>query len=893
MTRSTEGAGMSYPQTLTNAAQEACRAEGVEFRDVPADGRWHETNLTDDPRGRGDGRIKLFLDGRGGLVHNWKASAKPRLFFVDDGRTLSDAEWKQREQERWEAIKKAKRERERTAKKAAALWDSGTELRPDHPYYARKLPNTIPPGTLREIPAEQAAAILHYKPKSNKGDGEPLAGRLILAPVHAAGKLTTLELIDEAGRKAALYGPGTKPGGCYWAAQPLPESDRATIAIGEGVATVLSVRHATGYHALSALSAGNLGPLAKAMREQRSAARLLILGDLGNGQNKAEKAAREVGTALALPEFTPEQIQFFQAEHGEPPTDFNDLHQIAGPDEVQRQIAAALEAPAQDAATEDDNTAAGVGDDAESGDEEQEEPDSDSIKAAIASARRAALAGESAGAIARRITKQWKSLKSQAADIAAKAQAWANKLKPESIIEINGLKREITDIQLLNLRFAQLEIPGKTACIIHRPDGLPINPREMSWRTNYQVVITGVDSKGQPKFAEAAHAWMRSADKHFYRRIAFTSKPIADNTYNLFTGYGCEAVEGDCGLILTHVREVICAGNGADYEAMLNLLAWQFQNIGTPSRIIVVLFSEEQQTGKGTLMEHILVPLAGLGGFMSSEAEHGFSRFNDVVRGKFIIFLDEACFAGDRKLGDKLKSVAASKTIAIEGKGVPIIEMPSGINLFMATNHRHAAHVEQADARYWMLEVSACRKGNFSYFAELHRQIENGGLEAFLYFLLNRDISGFVPQRDIQRVNDLLAENQNLSLPGHAKAWLRECLDYEVIRGMGEDGKTDTPWIEGHEFSGSGLHDAYRAWIKKLSDPGVRETSRSEFWRLLTKVGFTAKRESAGSRRALPAIDAAREALNQGEKKPELKPAAHTKKRWDFQRGEWATDAKV
>jgi putative DNA primase/helicase len=71
-----------------------------------------------------------------------------------------------------------------------------------------------------------------------------------------------------AGRKSALYG-GAKTGG-YWAAQPLPDGDGTglTLLIGEGVATVLSAREATGDPAIAALSSSNLLAVTREMRKR-------------------------------------------------------------------------------------------------------------------------------------------------------------------------------------------------------------------------------------------------------------------------------------------------------------------------------------------------------------------------------------------------------------------------------------------------------------------------------------------------------------------------------------------------------------------------------------------------------------------------------------------------
>ena len=49
-------------------------------------------------------------------------------------------------------------------------------------------------------------------------------------------------------------------------------------------------------------------------------------------------------------------------------------------------------------------------------------------------------------------------------------------------------------------------------------------------------------------------------------------------------------------MILQHVREVIAAGDAETSEGLLNLMAWQIQNIGEPSRTVVVM--RVRQTSK-------------------------------------------------------------------------------------------------------------------------------------------------------------------------------------------------------------------------------------------------------------------------------------------------------
>ena len=224
------------------------------------------------------------------------------------------------------------RERADTAKKAAAGWKAATDVKPDNPYLVRK--EIAPTETLREIDADKLAGILGYIPKTS---GEPLAGRLLVAPIKQGGIFSTLELIDGDGRKAALSGRGTRAGG-YWAAQPLPDA-LETLLIGEGVATVLSAREATGHPAIAALSSGNLLAVAQAMRECYPTAALVILADLvkktGKPDRHAIEAAQSVGGKLAVPDFG--------ADRDPGMSDFNDATVTCGQDAVKRAIAGAME----------------------------------------------------------------------------------------------------------------------------------------------------------------------------------------------------------------------------------------------------------------------------------------------------------------------------------------------------------------------------------------------------------------------------------------------------------------------------------------------------------------------------------------------------------------------
>jgi uncharacterized protein (DUF927 family)/phage/plasmid primase-like uncharacterized protein len=257
-----------------------------------------------------------FGDHRTGITQSWRA---------DIGRSLTPAE-STALKARLEAMRKTRkaedaRRRAEAARKAAALWKAAAPVGSDHPYLERK--QVAPVDTLRELGADAVASILGYAPKSN---GEALVGRILLAPIMVGPSMSSCELIDNEGRKSAIYG-GTKAAG-YWAAQALPEGagEGVSLFIAEGVATALSVRAATLQFSVAALSSGNLIATANSIRKRYPAAKLVLAADLakadGSPDQHAVDAALAVGAQMVAPDFGPDRPT--------DATDFNDMAVLLG-----------------------------------------------------------------------------------------------------------------------------------------------------------------------------------------------------------------------------------------------------------------------------------------------------------------------------------------------------------------------------------------------------------------------------------------------------------------------------------------------------------------------------------------------------------------------------------
>lgn len=324
--------------SILEAAQNACAEIGVIFRQVPADGDFHYLDVMDKaPRNRA-GRIKLFADGEGGRVWN-HVTTEDRLFWAKDTQVLSPADRAARkhriEKEREESDRRFAAEREQAALVAIDVFSMAQPISGANPYLSRKM--VEPTETLRDIALEVLVRTVGYHPQVK---GEPIAGeRILIVPVTDGKGLTTIEMIDETGRKPALKSGRKK--GCFWSTGWLPdgEGEGLRIGIGEGVATVLSYHAAYGGLGVAALSCGNLKAVAEHFCTRYPLASVTIIADIGNGQAQAVEAARCTGSRLLTPTFP----------DGSTGSDLNDVHVQFGISAVRKSVdsAALVTLPAE------------------------------------------------------------------------------------------------------------------------------------------------------------------------------------------------------------------------------------------------------------------------------------------------------------------------------------------------------------------------------------------------------------------------------------------------------------------------------------------------------------------------------------------------------------------
>jgi putative DNA primase/helicase len=278
---------------------------------------------------RADGKLRRFSsDGKRGDDAGWyvfHAGTIPAGAFgcwrsdikitwqAEIGRQLTDDEIAANKRKIAEAERKReaaeKKNRELARKQAAEIWESAAEAPADHAYLAKK---GVGPHGLRVDDC----------------------GQLVVPVRDASGVLHSLQFIAADGAKRFLM-CGRKKGCFYIIGQPNGE-----LRVVEGFATGATVLEDTGHAAAICFDAANLPDAAKELRGKFTDLRFIICADddihrpNNPGLTHAREAAAILGGFIAVPDFG--------ENRPEKATDFNDLHQLAGPEAVRACIERAI-----------------------------------------------------------------------------------------------------------------------------------------------------------------------------------------------------------------------------------------------------------------------------------------------------------------------------------------------------------------------------------------------------------------------------------------------------------------------------------------------------------------------------------------------------------------------
>lgn len=189
----------------------------------------------------------------------------------------------------------------------AVIWSRCEAATPGHAYIESKGATAAPLDGLRVVPAGDPLRIM----------GESMAGALVVPVLRPGGELASLQFItvgDTAehlkakGKPTKLNLPGASVEGWFTVGDLLPGG---VAYLCEGIGTAWAAWTATGRAAVVCFGAGNMGKVAQALRQQDSAALLVVCPDVGKEVQAQSIAAAVGGAVAAMPEGWPNNSDLY------------------------------------------------------------------------------------------------------------------------------------------------------------------------------------------------------------------------------------------------------------------------------------------------------------------------------------------------------------------------------------------------------------------------------------------------------------------------------------------------------------------------------------------------------------------------------------------------------
>lgn len=313
------------------------------------------------------------------------------------------------------------------------------------------------------------------------------------------------------------------------------------------------------------------------------------------------------------------------------------------------------------------------------------------------------------------------------------------------------VKYSTSETDVLNLDYG-LAMNGGKAVVIENKfnqslecwETLYHQPKQLELFYSNKLIL--INEKPQNLFK----SWLSSKSRNSFDGIHFIpnkstfktgKQPIQQGgVYNLWHGYTVQPQKGDCSLILKHIYEVWCNKDTDMNNYLLDWVADMFQFPDRQGKTAIVLRSG-QGAGKNIIADGVLAHILGTHALVANRADDFLGRFNSSLGQAVFVFINEAVWGGDKEKKGILKSLITDKFVMVEHKYFDRVKAKNYCHLLFASNESWVVPAEPGDRRYAYLDVSDHRRGDMQYFKSLSRQINNQGRSAFLYEMLNRDIS--------------------------------------------------------------------------------------------------------------------------------------------------------
>jgi hypothetical protein len=272
--------------------------------------------------------------------------------------------------------------------------------------------------------------------------------------------------------------------------------------------------------------------------------------------------------------------------------------------------------------------------------------------------------------------------------------------------------------------------------------------------------------------------------------------------------------------LLQFIFVVICDRNVAHFKWVCTYVAQMLQDPSKLKGTALVLIGE-MGIGK-SFFTNIISRLVGYKySYSTSNSEDIFGNFNGHLEELVVLVLEEAFWAGSHKHESMLKTMITEPKRPVNPKYRQSKMVQNYLRLFILANPGWVVPATLRDRRFCVLHPSEAHLKDYAYYAQLTNILDDGGLEALMYFFMNYNINKVNLRETLK--TDALVEQQLDGLEPVGKWLIEEFLWTGTIKSGRIDGDAMT-------IGRSDIYDQFTDWCRNM---GIRKRITSKQFGIL------------------------------------------------------------
>ncbi|EPY00934.1 primase-helicase family protein [Magnetospirillum fulvum] len=188
-----------------------------------------------------------------------------------------------------------------------------------------------------------------------------------------------------------------------------------------------------------------------------------------------------------------------------------------------------------------------------------------------------------------------------------------------------------------------------------------------------------------------------------------------------------------------------------------------------------------------------------------AKSSHLTGQFNSHMFNCLLLQADEGFWAGDKEAEGVLKDLVTGDVHMLERKGVDGVQVRNLIRLYVTSNNTWVVPAGFEERRFAVLDVADGNLQDHSFFARIDEEMDAGGREHLLAYLLRFDLS----QVNLRKIPDTegLWEQKVASMSDFDHWWLGKLRDGRLL-----------PWHDGWESDvpTGPLYDDFRLFVDRI-----------------------------------------------------------------------------